>query len=372
MPEVVALTATPTTGFVDHLRQVWADGDALLPIDPRLPAAAVDALLDRLAPTLVVGHDGERRRTDNGREAAPGDALVVATSGSTGEPKGVVLTHEALTAASHAASRRLGVDPATDHWLACLPLAHVGGLGVVVRALHTATPLTVIARPDPAAIADALLAGATLTAVVPTVLGRVDTSGFRRVLVGGAAPPAGLPANVVTTWGMTETAGGLVYDGVPLDGVEVRAVDGRLWVRAPMLLRAYRHGTAETDPRDASGWFDTGDAGEVAADGTVTVHGRVGDMIVSGGENVWPAAVEPVLASHPAVAEVAVVGRPDHEWGALVTAVVVPADPSRPPSLDELRDHVRAVLPAHAAPRRLELRNELPRAALGKVRRSEL
>ena len=372
MPEVVALTATPTPGFVDHLQRVWDSGDALLPIDPRLPPAAVDALLDRLAPTVVVGPDGEPRRRDTGRKAAPGDALVVATSGSTGEPKGVVLTHDALAAASAAASDRLGVDPTSDHWLACLPLAHVGGLGVVVRALHTATPLTVAARPDPATIAGALRAGATLTAVVPTLLTRVDTSGFRRVLVGGAAPPVGLPANVVTTWGMTETAGGLVYDGVPLDGVEVRAADGRLWVRAPMLLRAYRYGTTESDPRDADGWFDTGDAGDVAADGTVRVHGRVGDMIVTGGENVWPAAVEPVLASHPDVGEVAIVGRPDPEWGALVTAVVVPTDPTRPPSLESLRDHVRSVLPAHAAPRRLELVGSLPRTALGKVRRGEL
>ena len=372
MPEVVALTATPTTGFVDALRRVWDDGDAVLPVDPRLPPPAVEALVDRLAPTVVVGTDGHRRPRDTGRGAEPGDALVVATSGSTGEPKGVVLTHEALAAASAAVSGRLDVDPATDHWLACLPLAHVGGLGVVIRALHTGTPLTLVARPDTATFAGALAAGATLTAVVPTVLTRVDTAGFRRVLVGGAAPPAGLPANVVTTWGMTETAGGVVYDGLPLEGVEVRAVEGRLWVRAPMLLRAYRHGTSESDPRHTDGWFDTGDAGEVAPDGRVHVHGRVGELIVTGGENVWPAAVEPVLATHPAVAEVAVVGRPDPEWGAVVTAVVVPTDPLRPPSLDVLRDHVRAILGAHAAPRRLELTDSLPRATLGKLRRGEV
>lgn len=372
MGEVVAVTANPSPGFVDMLRRVWGEGDALLPIDPRLPGPAVDSLLDRLAPTVVVGPDGERHRRANGRRAESADALIIATSGSTGDPKGVVLTHDALAAAARASSSRLGVDPDTDRWLACLPLAHVGGLGVVIRALHTATPLHLAERPDVSALTAALAAGATLTSVVPTVVGRVDLSGFRRVLVGGAAPPDHLGVNMVATWGMTETGGGIVYDRRPLEGVEVRNDDGRLWVRAPMLLRAYRDADGDTDPRRADGWFDTGDAGEVSDDGAVVVHGRVGEMIVTGGENVWPAAVEPVLATHPGVADAAVVGRPDTEWGALVTAVVVPADPAAPPTLEDLRAHVRTTLPAFAAPRAVEFVDRLPRTALGKLRRSEL
>lgn len=372
MSEVVAVTAHSSEGFIDVLQRVWDDGDALLPIDPRLPAPAVASLLDRLVPTVVVDPDGVRHRHQRGRPGAPGDALVVATSGSTGEPKGVVLTHDALAAAAEASSARLEVDPATDHWLACLPLAHVGGLGVVVRALHTATPLSIAPRPDVDTLTDALRRGVTLTAVVPTVLTRMDTAGFRRVLVGGAAPPTGVPDNVVTTWGMTETAGGIVYDGIPLDGVEVRAEHGRLWVRAPMLGRAYRSADGDTDPRTPDGWFDTGDAGEVRPDGSVVVHGRVGEMIVTGGENVWPATVEPVLADHPEVAEVAVVGRPDPEWGAVVTAVVVPTDAARPPTLDALRAHVRTLLPAHAAPRQLEIVDALPRSLVGKLRRRDV
>ena len=157
-----------------------------------------------------------------------------------------------------------------------------------------------------------------------------------------------------------------VYDGAPLDGVEVRAVEGELQLRAPMLLRAYRDGR---DPKDADGWLATGDAGEVA-DGRVTVHGRVGDVIVTGGEKVWPDPVEAVLRRVPGVAEVAVAGAPDEEWGQRVVAFIeVDADP---PSLAELRDAVKAELPAYAAPKEVVVVTSLPRTALGKVQRALL
>ena len=136
-----------------------------------------------------------------------------------------------------------------------------------------------------------------------------------------------------------------------------------------MLLRCYRDGT---DPRTSDGWLATDDAGELAADGALTVHGRRGDLIITGGENVWPAPVEKVLHELPEVAEVAVVGRADDEWGQVVTAVAVATDPDAPPSLDRLRDAVKAELPAYCAPRRLELVESLPRTLLGKVQRRAL
>lgn len=296
----------------------------------------------------------------------------MATSGTTGAPKGVILTHRALEASAGATNHRLGIDPGSDRWLACLPLAHMGGLGVVVRALASGTPVTVAARPDADTITAGLATGCTRTALVATVVGRVDTSGFTTVLVGGGPAPGDRAPNVVATYGLTETAGGVVYDGEPLDGVEVAVVDGIIRLRCPMVARAYRLDAGDEPATDADGWFTTGDAGQLGPDGLVTVLGRVGDVINTGGEKVWPQAVEPLLARHPGVVEVAVVGRADAEWGQAVVAVVVPRQADQPPTLDELRQLVRSELPPWAAPRHIELVAALPRTSLGKVLRTQL
>jgi O-succinylbenzoic acid--CoA ligase len=351
---LVVLPASGDPSFVDGLRRAWDAGDAVLPLDPRLPPAAAEAVLDAA-------------RVDEPVE--DGDALVVSTSGTGGTPKAVVLPAEAVAASAAATSARLGVDPATDRWLACIPLAHVGGLGVVTRALLTGTALTVLPRADPEPVAEVARSAPTLVSLVPTALDRMDPAWFKAVVLGGAADPGSRPPNVFRTYGMTETGGGVVYDGRPLDGVEVRVVGGEVHLRGPMLLRAYRDGT---DPKDADGWLPTGDSGSIAADGRLTVAGRLADVVVTGGEKVWPDDVEAVLGSHPGIREVAVVGRPDPEWGAVVVAVVVPADPGDPPSLESLRDWVKRSRPGYAAPRRLELVEALPRTALGKVRRASL
>ena len=362
---LVAVDLPGGPAFVDALRRAWDDGDAVLPVDRRLPPAARERVLDALAPGVVVDADGARP-LPGGRPVDDGDALVVATSGTTGTAKGVVLTHAAVRASALASSARLGAT-ADDHWLACLPLAHVGGLSVVTRALATGCRLTVHDRFDAAAVHDAAERGVTLVSLVPTTLRRVEPARFRTILLGGARPPADLPANVVTTYGMTETGSGVVYDGVALDGVEVRLdPDGGIHVRGPMLLRAYRDGTVPL----VDGWLDTGDLGRLDTEGRLVVDGRRGDLIVTGGENVWPDPVEDVLRTHPSVADVGVAGTPDPEWGHVVTAFVVPA--GAPPSLDDLRAHVREVLPAFAAPRRLVLVDEVPRTALGKVVRHRL
>jgi O-succinylbenzoic acid--CoA ligase len=342
---LVPLDAVPGPAFVASLQRIWDDGDAVLPMDPRLPPAARAALVAAMSVDAGV---------------AAGDALVVATSGTTGEPKGVVLTHDAVAAAARITNEALAVDPSRDVWLSQLPLAHVGGLGVITRAVLSGTRLTFDAS-EPA----------TLTSAVPTQLERDDHTRFRAVLVGGSADwRTDRAAHVVRTYGLTESFGGVVYDRRPLAGVEVRiGDDGAVLLRSPTLLRCYRDGT---DPKDADGWLVTGDVGAVDADGLLHIDGRRGDVIVTGGEKVWPDPVEQLLRAVPGVADVAVVGRPDPEWGQSVTAVVVPTDASSPPTLDQLRAAVRAELPPWCAPRAVELRTDLPRTALGKVRRSRL
>ncbi len=375
MPELRAVDLPAGPGFVDALRAAWDAGDAVLPLDRRLPRPAVDALLDSLRPTVVVDGDGLHRRA-GGRPTEPGDALVVATSGTTGEPKGVVLTHDAVRTSAAATSARLAVDPGVDRWVACLPLAHIGGLSVVTRALVSDTPCTVLDGFDAGEVRRLAGSGATLVSLVATALRRTDASGYRVVLLGGAAPPERLPPNVVTTYGMTETGSGVVYDGRPLDGVELSLGDGRdgtaegeILVRGPMVLRCYRDGS---DPCLAGGWLPTGDAGRLEPDGLLTVFGRMAEVIVTGGEMVWPTPVEGLLSASRAVAEAAVWKRADPEWGERVVAWVVPEDPAAPPTLGELRDLVSARLAPWAAPRELVVVGALPRTASGKVVRDRL
>ncbi len=374
MPDLVALRLPAGQAFVDALERIWDAGDAALVVDPRLPAPAVDALIAATSPASIQD-DAGRRRLPGGTPVEEGDALVMATSGTTGGAKGVVLTHHALRASALATSRRIGVDPARDRWVACLPLAHVGGLSVVVRARITGTPVTVLDHFDADLVEQEARAGATLVSLVATALRRVDASGYRSVLLGGAAPPETLPANVVTTYGMTETGSGVVYDGRALDGVDIAIGDGRLGapgeilLRGPMLLRTYRNGT---DPKRGGGWLPTGDAGALGPDGLLTVHGRMAEVIVTGAEKVWPVTVERALARHPSVADVAVWKRPDPEWGERVVAWVVPADPAHPPALGPLRSIVGETVSPWAAPKELVIVDTLPRTAGGKVRRTAL
>src|SRR5664280_1132027 len=374
MPQLVALDLPAGQAFVDALLNTWDAGDAVLPLDQRLPRPDVRLLVDTLRPSTVVDADGVHSR-GGGVPTAPGDALVVTTSGSTGAPKGVVLTHEAVRSSAMASSTALAVDAGMDRWVACLPFSHIGGLSVLTRALVTGTPCTVLERFDAAEVERLARGGATLVSLVTTALRRCDASGYRRVLLGGSSPPEGLPDNVVTTYGMTETGSGVVYDGRPLDGVEVRIGDGRtggegeVLVRGPMLLRCYRDGT---DPHLAEGWLPTGDGGRVEPDGTVAIFGRMAEVVVSGGEKVWPAPVEAVLTRHAGIREVAVWKRPDPEWGERVVAWVVPADRDLPPDLGALRELVAAELAPWAAPRELVLTDALPRTPNGKIQRTSL
>ena len=362
MPKLTALNLPGSPDFVHALQSVWERGDAVFPLDRRLPAAVQRSMLQGFGAATVISEDGETALSD-GEPIEPGDALVIATSGSSGPPKAAVLTHAAVEASAQATSERLQVTD-NDHWLACLPLAHVGGLSVITRSLITGTTLTVIDGFD----ADVVSASeATLVSLVATALQRIDPSLFRAIVLGGARPPADRPPHCIATYGLTETGSGVVYNGKPLNSVEIEIRDGEVHVRGPMLLRCYRDGTS---PLTSDGWLPTGDLGFLRDDGSLHVEGRRGDVINTGGEKVWPDDVERQLIQHPDIHDVAVTGLPDNEWGQIVAAFVVSARPNL--SLDEIRAHCRAQLPGYALPKQLELVEAIPRTALGKVRRSEL
>ena len=362
MPKLTALNLPGSPDFVHALQSVWERGDAVFPLDRRLPMAAQRSMLQGFGVATVISEDGETALSD-GEPVEPGDALVIATSGSSGPPKAAVLTHAAVEASARATSERLQVTD-NDHWLACLPLAHVGGLSVITRSLITGTTLTVIDGFDTDVVS---ASEATLVSLVSTALQRIDPSLFRAIVLGGARPPADRPPHCIATYGLTETGSGVVYNGKPLNSVEIEIRDGEVHVRGPMLLRCYRDGTS---PLTSDGWLPTGDLGFLRDDGSLHVEGRRGDVINTGGEKVWPDDVERQLIQHPDIHDVAVTGLPDNEWGQIVAAFVVSARPNL--SLDEIREHCRAQLPGYALPKQLELVEAIPRTALGKVRRSEL
>lgn len=334
--------------------------------------------------------------TSAGQAAPPVDPgpghVLLCTSGSTSRPKWVQLSAAALRASATATLDRLG---GPGHWLLALPAQHIAGLQVLVRATIGGTrPVVLDLRDgfDAAAFRDATrrlpVHGRRYTALVPTQLGRLldrdpdALLGFDAILIGGAAAPEellararGLGARVVTTYGMTETAGGCVYDGVPLDGVTVRIEEpgaegagstGGIAVRGPVLASGYLDAPRDTEAAFRDGWFRTRDLGRLEPGGRLRVLGRVDDMIVTGGVNIAPAEVEAVLTGLPGVGAACVVGVPDPRWGERVAAAVQPADPAHPPDTAELRAAARRVLTGPQTPKQIVLVAALPLRGVGK------
>jgi O-succinylbenzoic acid--CoA ligase len=357
---LVALALPPGQEFIVELEAAWQRGDAVMPLDPAAPVAVTEELLAVMRPDEPVDD---------------GIALVIPTSGSTGEPKGVQLTHAALEASVRATHERIGLEP-DDRWLSCLPWQHIGGIHVMLRSRLLDIPLVVHERFDINRVAAET---ASLVSLVPTQLVRlldagVDVSRFRVILLGGAAASPALldraaaaGARVVTTYGMSETSGGCVYDGTPLDSVELRLDPaGRVAIKAPMLMTGYRLRPDLTAEVVVDGWLITSDLGEIDAAGRLSVTGRADDVVISGGENVVTSHVAAVLARHPDLAEVAVTGAPDAQWGQRIVAVVVVAPGRVPPSLSELREWSADRLSAAARPRALLVLDAIPMLGSGK------
>lgn len=366
----------PNRTMAARLIELWDCGFAALPLSPALADAEVQTLLDDLRPDQIEDESGTTE-LPGGVPVAKGVAVVIATSGASGKPKGVELSHDALEWSARAYTARLGARPG-ERWLSCLPLSHIGGLGILVRSRLAGVEPVIHDRFDPEAIAAEHQA--TLISLVPATLVRLMDAGvelarYSAVLLGGAGIPAATAdrarsagIRLVHTYGLTETCGGCNFDGVPLDGAEFRVVDEMIQVRGPMLMNGYRLNPELTSAALEGGWLKTADRGRIDSEGVLEVFGRADDLIVTGGEKVSAIEVENLLQTHPQVADAAVAGIDDYRWGQAVAALIVPQG-SSVPTLRELKGFLSGKIAGFKAPKRILIVDEIPRTASGKVRR---
>ena len=371
MRKLVGIDIPLSAEFVTALQDIWNAGDCAFPIDQRLAQKQKAQLVEEFFVDEIVTTEGRSVLGAQGSTIADNDAVLFTTSGSSGTPKGVIHTHDSLRANADIVARHFG-DTSQMHWLACLPPSHVGGFGVISRALIWNCQLTTLPQFDAEQVESLARRSITHTSLVATALQRINSELFERILLGGAKPPPNLPPNVTTTYGLTETMGGVVYGRTALSGVEISiSEEQEILVRGPVLMNRY-YQQQLGHPIDVDGWLHTGDLGSMSVDNQLSVTGRRSELIISGGENIWPEAVEAALTSHPDVNDVCVVGIDDQEWGQRVVAFIVAAKTSQTHSLAEWRDHVAETLPRFMAPRQVVLVDNIPRSALGKPQRQAL
>ncbi|HVL50425.1 MAG TPA: fatty acid--CoA ligase family protein [Actinomycetota bacterium] len=366
----------PNRRLAVRLPEIWDRGEAALLINPLLPPAEVDRLLEQLRPHAIEDGAGV---TELAGGVAVDDrvAVVLLTSGASGTPKGVELSHAALQASALAYASRLGTRPG-QRWLCCLPLTHIGGLGILIRSRLAGTEPVIHDHFDVTAVAAEN--ETTLISLVPTTLIRLldeqaDLSRYSAVLVGGAGLSPEIAergraagVNLVRTYGMTETCGACNFDGMPLDGIEIKVVDEQILVRGPTLMDGYRLQPDLTAEAISSGWLHTADRGRIGPEGKLEVLGRTDDMILTGGELVSATEVEEILQKHPLLADAAVAGIADYRWGQAVAALVVPAGGAAP-TLRELKSFVSQHTAGYKAPKSILIASQVPRTESGKVRR---
>jgi o-succinylbenzoate---CoA ligase len=351
---------------------------AAVPIDLRLSAAERAARSDGAAAVLT-----EAPGPGTGvlfPATGPSDgtiATVMHTSGTTAAPRPVELTYGNWLANALGSAVVLGLD-LDERWLCVLPLAHVGGLSILIRSVIYGTTVVLHERFDTERVVTALVDPAeriTLVSLVPTMLTRLLDAGLhdpptlRWALLGGGPIPdplleraqdAGVP--VAPTYGMTEACSQIATHGLPLPGVDILTSGGEVLVRGA---------TVSAGALAPDGWLHTGDLGEFDERGRLVITGRKADTIVTGGENVAPGEVEAVLLEHPAVADAAVHGRQDPEWGEAVVATIVLRGGAGV-GADALREHCAARLAAFKVPKSFEFAQRLPRSETGKLMRREL
>lgn len=358
MSELVALDYPLGPALVRAIQEIRDRGDAFCVLDQRTSGIRRAHDLKILAPTHVWSADGSSTPYD-GAEVDDGTGLVMLTSGSSGTPKAALLSWDALGASAALTSAALQRG-GPSVWLACLPPCHIGGLAVLLRHILANDGLLF------GEITNGPERGATHVAVVRTQLQRYALSDYACVLLGGARPPEGVAPHVITTWGMTETGSGVVYDRTALPGVSLALRDGELLVKSPTLFSRYRHAPRPRvdAPDGTSGWFPTGDGAEID-NGVLRVRGRLDYVITSGGEKIWPDDIEALFVQDPQL-DIAISSRPDDEWGEIVVALVAASAPCD----DEIRSRCRDYIGPWAAPKEVVYVPAIPRTANGKIDRS--
>jgi O-succinylbenzoic acid--CoA ligase len=399
-------------------------GATLVPLNTRLTSFELGPLIAQVEPKIVLADgQGRERWTDatllHGFEAKSpphpcplpqaGEGrlapwLILFTSGTTGSPKAAQLSVANLEASACASGENLGTH-ASQRWLGTLPLFHIGGLAMAVRCARYGATLVLHPRFDPDAAQRALKSGGithasfvpqTLEAVLDGAQGAFGPAEPVVLLGGGPASPrllararaAGL--SVLCTYGLTEASSQVCTErpghaqgdsaGPPLPGVSVRIVDGagrdvprgaegEVWVQGPTVMMGYFPAEHAPDEALVDGWLRTGDVGMWDDEGGLRLLTRRVDLILSGGENVYPAELEAVLAAHPSVQEAAVVGDQDARWGEVPVAFIVSNGTE---ALEGLQAFARERLAGFKVPKRFERVEFLPRNAMGKVDRAAL
>jgi O-succinylbenzoic acid--CoA ligase len=413
----VALLSDNCAALVVHVLALSRLGTRAVMLNARLKPPELRGLVDRLHPRRVLASEALRHGFD-AEPLRPCDAMLVErapaavhpsagtvlfTSGTTGVARPALLTYAAFHDAALASRERLGTS-SSSRWLCTLPLFHVGALAMLWRCMHDGSTFVLHPRFDEAATARALhderithvsLVGTSLLRLME--LGAAAAPALKVVLVGGGPAPrhavdaaraAGLPVRL--TYGLTEACSQVCTQesadghdaGRPLPGCAVRIVsphgevlpaggDGEIEVQSRSLMLCYLYDEASTRAVRRGGWLRTGDFGVLDARGCLTVLGRRLDLLVRGGENVYPAEIEATLMQHPAVSDAGVTALDDARWGQVPLALIV----SRPSvTFDEaaLREWCRGRMASFKVPTRFRPVDALPRNAMGKLDRRAL
>jgi o-succinylbenzoate---CoA ligase len=334
---------------------------------------------------------------------------IVFTSGTSGTPKGASLTYGNHFWSATASAFRIGVHP-VDRWLACLPLFHVGGLAILFRSCLYGTPVILHKGFDSQAVLESSLRHrASLISLVPTTLSRLlhefqlprPIPDFRLILLGGASAPENVlhwaresGLQVATTYGLTEAASQVatalpeetrrkpgtvgrpqLFNSINIIGEDGLSQEpdhvGEVAIQGPTVMAGYYQNDIASSMAIRNNWLYTGDMGYLDDDGYLWIVDRRDDLIVTGGENVYPAEVERVLRRYPGIAEACVVGIPDAEWGKRVVAAVMLEEPATL-TAEELQEYCRENLAGFKRPKIIVFVDELPSTSSGKIKRSDV